>query len=176
MVLGLSLATFTVAHVIITLIAIASGFVVMFGMLRSHRLRGWTAIFLLFTVLTSLTGFLFPIHGFTPALGTGIVSSILLVVALFALYGLRLVGLWRWIYVVTALGALYLNVLVLIVQSFEKVSFLNAAAPQIGPPFPEPVNMHFVIAQAVALVFFVVVGIVAAYRFRPTTRPVMAAA
>lgn len=176
MVLGLSLATFTLVHVIITLIAIASGFVVMFGMLGSRRLRGWTAIFLLFTILTSLTGFLFPVHGFTPALGTGIVSSILLVVALFALYARHLAGSWRWIYVAAALGALYLNVLVLIVQSFEKVSFLNAAAPQVGPPFPEPVNTHFVIAQGAALVFFVVVGIVAVYRFRPAMRPLTAAA
>ena len=168
MILGMSLATFTLGHVIVTLIAIAAGFVVMFAMLGSHRLPGWTAIFLLFTVLTSLTGFLFPIHGFTPALGVGVVSSILLVIALVARYSKHLNGAARWIYVLTAIAALYLNVFVLIVQSFEKVSFLNIAAPQVGPPFSEPANTHFMIAQAVALVFFVVIGSIAAFRFRPT--------
>ena len=95
MILGLSIAAFTTLHVIISLIAIASGFVVMFGMLGAHRLPGWTALFLLTTVLTSVTGFLFPIHGFTPALGTGAVSIVLLAVALLALYAKHLAGAWR---------------------------------------------------------------------------------
>src|SRR5665647_2744816 len=163
----MTLQTFTVVHVIITLIAIATSFIVMFGMLGGHRLPAWTAICLLFTVLTSVTGFMFPIHGFTPALGTGIVSSVLLIAALIALYAKHLRGAWRWIYVVTAVAAFWINFFVLIVQSFEKVSLLNPAAPQFGPPFPEPVNTHFAIAQAVALAFFVVVGVVAVIRFRP---------
>lgn len=167
MIIGMTIGTFTVVHVIITLIAIATSFIVMFGMLGGHRLPAWTAICLLFTVLTSVTGFMFPIHGFTPALGTGIVSLVLLIAALIALYAKHLRGAWRWIYVVTAVAAFWINFFVLIVQSFEKVSLLNAAAPQIGPPFPEPVNTHFAIAQAVALAFFIVVGVVAVIRFRP---------
>ncbi len=168
MILGMSLETFTLVHVIITLVAIVTGLVVMFGMLGSHRLPGWTAIFLLLTVLTSVTGFLFPIHGFTPALGVGIISSVLLLIALVTLYGKHLEGASRWIYVTTAIASLYLNGFVLIVQSFEKVPFLNAHAPEVGPPFSEPANTHFMIAQAVALVLFVVVGATAAFRFRPT--------
>jgi hypothetical protein len=168
----MTIQTFTVIHVIITLIAIATSFIVMFGMLGGHRLPAWTAICLLFTVLTSVTGFMFPINGFTPALGTGIVSSVLLMAALIALYAKHLRGAWRWIYVVTAVAAFWVNFFVLIVQSFEKVPLLNAAAPQFGPPFPEPVNTHFAIAQAAALAFFVIVGVVAVIKFRPAPPPV----
>ena len=170
MILGMSLDTFTELHVVITLIAIVSGLIVMFGMLGSHRLPALTALFLLTTVLTSVTGFLFPIHGFTPALGVGIVSMVVLAIALFALYGRHLSGAWRWIYVVTALTALWFNVFVLIVQSFEKVLLLNPAAPQVGPPFPEPVNSHFAIAQAAALTIIFVLGLIAAFKFRPGLR------
>ncbi len=154
-------------HVIITLIAIVSGIIVVFGMLGAHRMPGLTALFLLTTMLTSVTGFLFPIHGFTPALGVGVISCILLVVALIALYGKHLVGAWRWIYVVTAVAALWFNVFVLIVQSFEKLSFLNAQAPQVGPPFAEPVNTHFAIAQVVALVVLALLAIIAVIKFHP---------
>ena len=160
MVLGLSIQAFTIIHVVITLVAIASGFVVLFGMLRSQRMRGWTALFLLTTVLSSVTGFLFPIHGFTPAIGVGIISCLLLALALVGLYGKHLVGGWRWIYVACALSAFYLNVFVLIVQSFQKVPPLHALAPtQSEPPF--------LVAQAVALAAFIVLGIIAAFRFRP---------
>ena len=167
MIIGLSIPAFTLLHVVITLVAIVSGLVVMFGMLAANRLPGWTALFLLTTVLTSVTGFLFPIHGFTPALGVGAISIVLLLIALIALYARHLAGAWRWIYVVTALAALYLNVFVLIVQAFEKVAFLNPAAPVVGPPFAAPQNTHFAIAQGVALLFFIVVGIVDVIRFRP---------
>jgi hypothetical protein len=92
MILGLSVQNFTIVHVVISLMAIASGIVVLIGMFGSRRLPGWTAFFLLMTTLTSLTGFLFPIRGFTPALGTGIVSCVLLALALYALYGKRLAG------------------------------------------------------------------------------------
>lgn len=163
MILGMSIQTFTVLHVIISLVAIATGLVVLVGMLGSKRLTGWTAQFLLTTILTSVTGFMFPINGFTPALGTGVVSLVVLAVALLALYGKHLAGAWRWIYVATAVAALYLNVFVLIVQSFQKVAFLTAMAPtQSEPPF--------LIAQSVALVLFIVLGLVAAFRFRPGLR------
>jgi hypothetical protein len=95
MIVGLSLSTFTILHVIITLIAIATGFIVMFGMLGSHRLAGWTAIFLIATLLTSVTGFMFPIRGFTPALGVGAFALVVLAIALLALYAKGLAGAWR---------------------------------------------------------------------------------
>jgi len=96
-------------HVIITLVAIGSGLMVVGGMFASHKLPGTTAIFLLTTALTSVTGFLFPVHGFTPALGVGILACVILAVALFALYKERLVGAWRWIYVIAAIASLYLT-------------------------------------------------------------------
>ena len=118
MILGMSIGTFTLLHVVITLVAIGSGLVAVGGMFASNRLPVTSALFLLTTVLTSVTGFLFPIHGFTPALGVGIISCVILAVALFAYYVQRLVGAWRWIYVITAIPALYFNVFVLVVQSF----------------------------------------------------------
>ena len=160
MILGMSVGAFTLLHVIITLVAIGSGLMVVGGMFASHKLPGTTALFLLTTALTSLTGFLFPIHGFTPALGVGIVACVILAVALFALYKERLVGAWRWIYVVTAIISLYLNVFVLVAQSFMKVSALNALAPtQSEPPFA--------ITQAVVLLVFILIGVVALVKFRP---------
>jgi hypothetical protein len=160
MILGMSIPSFTLLHVIITLIAIASGLVVVGGMFASHRLPGTTAVFLLTTVLTSVTGFLFPIRGFTPGLGVGIVSCVILAIALYAYYGKYLAGAWRWIYVVTAIAALYFNVVVLIVQSFQKVAALAALAPtQSDPPF--------VITQVVVMVIFILIGIFAAVKFRP---------
>jgi hypothetical protein len=167
MILGMSLQSFTLLHVIIALVAIASGLVVLLGMLGSHRMPVLTALFLLTTVLTSVTGFMFPIHGFTPALGVGIISMVVLAIALFALYGRHLVGAWRWIYVASAVIALWFNIFVLIVQSFEKLPLLNPLAPQVGPPFPEPINTHFAIAQGAALVIIAVLGLIAAFKFRP---------
>jgi hypothetical protein len=155
-----ALTTFTKVHVVISLIAIFAGFVVAFGLLTAKRLNGWTAIFLLMTLLTSVTGFFFPFHGFTPAIGVGIISLVVLAIAIFARYGRKLNRAWRWIYVVTAMVALYLNVFVLIVQLFQKVPALKALAPtQAEPPFA--------VAQLGALVIFVVMTIVAAIRFRP---------
>src|SRR5437764_6926179 len=129
MILGMSVGAFTLLHVIITLVAIGSGLIVVGGMFASHKLPVTTALFLLTTVLTSVTGFLFPIQGFTPALGVGILSCVILAVALFALYKEHLVGAWRWIYVITAIISLYFNGFVLVVQSFMKVSALSALAP-----------------------------------------------
>jgi hypothetical protein len=160
MILGLSLAAFTVIHVLISLVAIVAGIVVLGGMFRAHRLDRWTALFLIFTLLTSLTGFLFPIKGFTPALGTGLVSTAILLVALGALYGGHLLGPWRPIYVVCAVTALYLNVLVLIVQSFQKVPPLHVLAPT-GSEAP------FLVAQAIALLVAAAAGILAVRRFHP---------
>ena len=151
--------TFTQIHVAISLVAILSGLVVMFGLFASKRLDRWTAFFLATTVATSVTGFFFPFHGFTPAIGVGIVSLVVLAVAIFARYARHLAGAWRWMYVVTAIIALYLNVFVLIVQLFQKVPTLKALAPtQSEPPFAA--------TQLVVLVLFIAITIVSAIKFR----------
>ena len=161
MIAGLSIENFTILHTAISLIAIASGLIVLAGMLRARRLPGWTAVFLVTTLLTSVTGFMFPINGLTPAIVFGLISIVILVIALAALYLKHLSGAWRWIYVTTALVALYLNVFVLIVQSFQKVPALQKLAPtQSEPPFS--------VTQGVLLVAFLILGIMAARRFRPT--------
>src|ERR1700704_2003314 len=165
MILGLSLSTFVLVHVIISLVGIAAGFVVMFGMLGSNRMPGWTAIFLLLTILTSATGFLIPplvSDKLLPSHIIGILSLLLLAIACLALYGLKLSGMWRWIYVVTALVSLYFNVFVLVIQSFLKVPVLSAVAP--GNPPAGPV---FAIVQGIVLLFFVLVTIGAIRRFHP---------
>ena len=162
MVLGMSLATFTMVHVIISLIAIVSGIIVMFGLLGSNRMPGLTAIFLLFTILTSATGFLFPFDKLLPSHIIAILSLVLLAIACLALYGMKLAGAWRWIYAVTALVSLYLNVFVLVIQGFLKVPALHALAPSVPPAEPP-----FAVVQGVVLVFFVVVIIGAVRRFRP---------
>jgi len=128
MTLGLSLSAFTTLHVVISLIGIASGFVVLYGMLGSQRLPGWTALFLATTILTSVTGFMFPINGVTPGLVVGAISLVLLGLALLGLYVFRLAGPWRWVYVFTALAALYFNVFVGVVQAFQKLAFLHVVA------------------------------------------------
>ncbi len=157
MILGMTTLTFV--HVVLSLIGIFSGFVVVFGLLAAKRLDGWTELFLVTTVLTNVTGFFFPFHRFLPSHGVGIVSLIVLALAILARYARRLAGAWRCIYVVTAVIALYLNVFVLIVQAFQKVPALKAMAPtQSEPPF--------LVAQLVILALFVVLGIAAAIRFR----------
>src|SRR5207344_28679 len=120
MILGLSIAAFTKLHVAISLIGIVSGLVVLYGMLGAQRMPGWTALFLATTVLTSVTGFMFPATTVTPAAIFGAISLAVLAVALLALYVFQANGAWRWIYVVTALFALYLNVFVLVVQAFSE--------------------------------------------------------
>ena len=162
MILGMSLPTFTLVHVIISLIAIVSGVIVMSGLLGSNRRPGMTAIFLLFTILTSATGFLFPFEKLLPSHMVGILSLVLLAIACIALYAMKLSGPWRWIYVVTAMTSLYLNVFVLIVQSFLKLGPLHALAPSVPPSEPP-----FAIAQGIILVFFAIVIIGAVRRFRP---------
>jgi len=153
------LAVYTLVHVVISLAGIFSGFVVLFGLLAGKRLDGWTKFFLITTVATSVTGFFFPLHGFTPAIGVGIISLLVLSIAIFARYPRQLAGRWRWIYVVTAMIALYLNVFVAIVQAFEKAPVLKALAPtQSEPPFK--------LTQLVVLALFVVLTIVGVIRFR----------
>lgn len=160
MVLGMSLETFTLIHVVLSLIGILSGFVVIFGLLAGKRLDSLTMLFLVTTVLTSATGYLFPFHHLMPSHIVGILSLIVLTFAILARYVGRLSGAWRWIYVVNAAIALYFNVFVLVVQSFEKVPALKALAPtQKEPPFA--------VAQLVVLVLFIVLTIVAAKKFHP---------
>jgi hypothetical protein len=129
MVLGMTLETFTRVHVIISLIAIASGLLTVSGMARGQRTDGWTGIFLLTTVLTSVTGFLFPFDHLLPSHQVGIVSLVVLAIVLLGRYGTTLSGAWRWIYPLGCVLALYLNVLVLVVQAFQKIAFLAALAP-----------------------------------------------
>ena len=162
MILGMSLETFTLAHVIISLIGIVSGIIVMFGLLGSNRMPGLTAIFLLFTILTSATGFLFPFDKLLPSHIIGILSLVLLAIACIALYVMKLSGAWRWIYVLTAMISLYLNVFVLVIQSFLKVPVLHALAPSVPPSEPP-----FAVAEGLVLVFFVIVITGAVRRFRP---------
>ena len=160
MILGMSIATFTLVHVVLSLVGIFAGLVVVFGMLGSKKLDGWTALFLATTVLTSVTGFFFPFDKILPSHIVGIISLVVLAIAILALYALHLAGPWRWIYVVSAVVALYLNVFVGVVQAFQKVPLLASLAPtQSEPPF--------LIAQAVVLVIFVVLGIAAVRSFHP---------
>jgi hypothetical protein len=153
------MTTFTLLHVVLSLIGIGSGLVVLYGMIRGKRMDSGTTLFLTTTAATSLTGFLFPFHGITPGIVVGIVSMVVLAVAATARYMRHLAGAWRAIYVITATTALYLNVFVLIVQLFRKVASLNALAPtQSEPPF--------VITQGVVMAIFVVAGIFAVKGFR----------
>jgi hypothetical protein len=160
MIAGMSTSTFTLVHVVLSLVGIFAGLVVLFGMFSSKRLEGWTAVFLATTVLTSLTGFFFPRDHVLPSHIVGLISMVVLAIAIFAFYSRDLAGSWRWIYVVASVLALYLNVFVGVVQSFLKVPMLNALAPtQSEPPF--------VIAQFVVLAVFVVLGLMAVRWFRP---------
>lgn len=153
------LRIYTIVHTLISLAGIFSGFVVLFGLLAGKRLDGWTKFFLITTVATSVTGFFFPFRGFTPAYAVGVISLVVLGIAIFARCRRQLAGSWRWIYVVGALIALYLNVFVGIVQTFQKVPALRAIAPtQTEPPFT--------ITQLIALALFIVLTIVGVIRFR----------
>jgi hypothetical protein len=158
MILGMSAATYTFLHVVISLVGIGSGFIVMFGLLGGKRLDGMTAVFLATTALTSITGFGFRVEHVLPSHIVAILSLVILAIAIPARYFFHLSGAWRGIYVVGAATALYFNVFVLIVQSFLKVPALKAVAPtQKEPPF--------LIAQIVALAFFIGLTILATKRF-----------
>jgi hypothetical protein len=158
MILGMTTATYTLIHVIISLVGIASGLVVAFGLMGGKRLDSWTALFLVSTVATSVTGFGFPFEHLSPAHKVGIISLVVLAVAILARYAFHLAGAWRRIYVITAMIALYLNVFVLVVQCFEKVPTLKGLAPtQSEPPF--------LVAQVAVLVLFVVLTTVSGKKF-----------
>jgi hypothetical protein len=166
MILGMSTSTFTLLHVLISLAGIGSGLIVVYGMLSGKRLDGWTAIFLTTTVLTSVTGFLFPIEHLLPSHKVGIISLIVLALAILGRYAFHLAGSWRRTYVICAVIALYLNCFVGVVQAFLKVPALKALAPtQKEPPF--------LVAQVLVLGVFVELMVLASKRFRPT--PAMAA-
>jgi hypothetical protein len=167
MILGMTTSTFTLVHVVLSLVGIASGLVVAFGLLVGKRLDGWTALFLATTVATSVTGFGFPFDHLLPSHKVGIISLVVLAVAILARYAFHLAGGWRRIYVISAVTALYLNVFVGVVQAFLKVPALKALAPkQTEPPF--------LVTQLAVLVIFIVITILAAKRFR--NEPVRAAA
>ena len=160
MILGMSISTFTLVHVVLSLVGIFAGLVVLFAMFSSKSLDGWIALFLATTVLTSVTGFFFPFDKLLPSHIVGIISLAILAVAILARYVYHLAGAWRWIYIVGAVLALYLNVFVGVVQAFQKVSPLRSLAPtQSEPPF--------LIAQFVVLAIFIVFGILAVRLFRP---------
>ena len=162
MMLGLSLHAVTVLHVVISLIGIVSGLVVLYGLFKSQSMPGMTAIFLITTILTNATGFMFPFEKLLPSHVIAIISLVLLAIACVALYGMKASGAWRSIYVITAITSLYLNVFVLVIQSFLKIPALTAVAP--GNPPSGPV---FAVVQGVVLVFFVLMIIGAVRRFRP---------
>ena len=158
MILGMT--TYTFVHVVLSLIGILSGFVVLYGLLTASRMVGATWIFLIATVATSVTGFGFPFHGFTPGIGVGILSLVALAAAIAGRYVFHLAASWRLIYVVGAVVALYFNVFVLVAQAFLKIAALHALAPTGSEP-------PFAIAQGVVLVFFIVMGFLSARRFHP---------
>jgi hypothetical protein len=160
MILGMSVGAFTTLHVIISLVAILAGFVVLWAMLANRGADGWTAVFLATTIATSVTGFFFHSIAIGPPHVVGVISLLLLAVSLLALYVRHLAGAWRPAYIVTAVAALYLNCFVGVVQSFQKVAFLNPLAPTGSEP-------PFLVAQAATLLIFAVLGYLAVRRYHP---------
>jgi hypothetical protein len=158
MILGMSPLLFV--HVVVSLIGIATGLVVLYGLITGRPHGGWTAAFLATTVLTSLTGFPLPATQLLPSHIVGIISIVLLALAVYAIYAKHLAGPWRWIYVASAVTSLYLNVFVGVVQSFQKLAFLKPLAPTQS-------EAPFLIAQVFVLGLFIVLGILAVKRFRP---------
>jgi len=148
------MSTFTLIHVVISLIGIAAGLVVVYGFVVGQRLSAWNAVFLVMTILTSVTGFFFPFHGITPGIVVGVISLVVLAVAVLA-WNKK----WAKTYIVTATIAEFFNVLVLIVQSFLKIGALHALAPKGTEPITN-------VAKLVALVLFVVLAWVAIRRGR----------
>src|SRR2546421_7097914 len=154
------LQIYTIIHTLISLVAIVTGIVVVFGMLAGNRLNGWTKWFLITAVATTLTGFFFPFHGFTPAIGLGIISLPFLALTIYARYSRHLEGAWRWIFVIGAVICLYFNLFVAVVQAFEKIPALHAMAPtQTESPFK--------LTQLIVLLISALLAIVAVIRFHP---------
>ena len=162
MVLGLSTPTFTLLHVIISFIGIGAGFVALSALIRGRWLGRWMALFLIATAATSVTGFFFHSTAIEPPHIVGVISLVVLALALFAIYGRRLVGYWRLIFVVTAVTAQYLNVFVAVAQAFQKIPHLRVLAPEGSEP-------PFVAAQALVLAMFIAFGYLAARGFRPAS-------
>jgi len=158
----LGMSDFTAIHVLLSLIGIASGLVVLLGLITARAMSSWTLLFLLTTLATSVTGFFFPFHGFTPALGVGILSVFVLLAVMAARYQFHLRSAWRNVYVVGAVLALYFNSFVLVVQAFLKVSVLHNVVPTGSEP-------PFVFAQAVVLAFYLVTGALAIRGFARAT-------
>ena len=158
----MSIAALTTVHVAMSLVAIVSGFAVLGGLLTSRHFPGWTALFLAFTAATTLSGFLFPFNGITPAVATGLVAILVFVPTVSALYLFRLRGAWRWIYTGGAVLSLYLNVFVLIVQAFQKIPTLNVFAPTGSEP-------PFAVTQVIVLLAFIAFGLFGVRRFRPVS-------
>ena len=159
MILGMTTATFTLVHVILSLIGILSGFVVVFGLLQGKRLNGLTVLFLTTTALTSVTGFAFPNSHITPGIILGILSLVVLAVAIAARYIFHLTGAWLRVYVIGTVLALYFNVFVLIAQCFQKLPALKALAPTGTEP-------PFLIAQLIVMALFIALGVLAGKRAR----------
>jgi hypothetical protein len=163
MTLGMSPLLFV--HVVVSLIGIATGLVVLYGLITGKPHGGWTAAFLITTMLTSVTGFPLPATQLLPSHIIGVISMVLLTIAVAALDAYHLAGAWRWIYVATAVTALYLNVFVGVVQLFQKLAFLKPLAPTQS-------EAPFLVAQVIVLGLFIVLGIVAAKRYRPLAKVV----
>jgi hypothetical protein len=160
MILGLNLVQFTYLHVFLSLVSIGAGIFIIYGLLTSRRLSILTSLFLVTTVATSLTGFLYPFNGVTPGIILGILSMIVLVLAIVALYVKKLAGPWRGTYVVSVMLAYYFNFFVLIAQSFDKVSALHAIAPSQKSP-------GFGITQLAVLLIFILLTSRAFKKFHP---------
>jgi hypothetical protein len=158
---GIPTHLFLQIHVALSLIALVAGLIVLYGLLQGRALRGWMELFLATLILTSVTGFPLPPFGLDPPRMVGILSLVLLAVAVLAIYVFRVSGPWRWIFVVTAMAALYLDAFVGVIQAFAKLPALHELAPTGSEP-------PFLIAQVIVLVFFVVLGFLAARRFHPT--------
>jgi hypothetical protein len=157
---GIPTQTFLDIHIALSLVALVAGLIVLYGLLTGQAFGGWTALFLATTILTSVTGYPLPPFGFDPPRAVGTLSLVLLAIAVVAIYGFRLGGAWRWIYIVTAMAALYLDAFVGVIQAFLKIPALHGLAPtQSEPPF--------VIAQVIVLAFFVVLGFLAVRRYHP---------
>lgn len=160
MILGLSTGEFTTLHVVLSLVGMASGVIVVCGFMGNERLPRWTATFLASTVATSVTGFFFRSTSLDPPRVVGLISLLVLAVAIVALYTMKLVGSWRLPYVIGAVLALYLNAFVAVVQAFQKIPALKALAPTGSEP-------PFAATQLAVLAIFISVGVLSARRFHP---------
>jgi len=158
------ITTFTLIHVVLSLVGIVTGLVVAGGLAAGRRLDGWTGLFLATTALTNITGFGFPFVTFIASHGVGILSLLILPIVIVARYLKALAGGWRRVFVLGSVLVLYLNVFVLVVQLFRRFPALIAAAPtQKEPPFA--------VTQLLVLALFVWLGWATdrGYRAEPAT-------